>query len=98
MNELSLNPAVLKNPTEAKTPGISVGCVFPETGAAITYPRSSSGPFQYCGLFVIPDVGVPIDKLPTCSVPGIGNPKLYAKGLLRSWSRSRVVFYKFERE
>ena len=28
-----------------------------------------------------PEVGDPIDKLPTCSVPGIGVPGLYAKGL-----------------
>ena len=28
-----------------------------------------------------PDVGAPIDKLPTCSVPGIEVPGLYAKGL-----------------
>jgi hypothetical protein len=47
----------------------------------MTYPNSSSGPFQNGGLFVIPDVGVPIAKLPTCSVPGIEVPGLYAKGL-----------------
>ena len=28
--------SVPKNPTDANTPGICVGCVFPETGTAIT--------------------------------------------------------------
>jgi hypothetical protein len=55
--------------------------VFPETGVAITYPNSSSGPFQNCGLFVKPEVGVPMVKSPTCVVPSIGEPVLYAKGL-----------------
>jgi hypothetical protein len=55
--------------------------VFPDTDWAIIYPNSSSGPFQYWGLFVNPDVGAPIDNSPTCSVPGIVVPKLYAKGL-----------------
>jgi hypothetical protein len=55
----------------------------------MTYPKSSSGPFQNSGLSVIPDVGVPIAKLPTCSVPGIGVPGLYAKGL------ANVIFFLF---
>ena len=28
-----------------------------------------------------PEVGVPIDNSPICSVPGISSPGLYAKGL-----------------
>jgi hypothetical protein len=48
----------------------------------MTYPNSSSGPFQNCGLSVNPDKGAPIDKSPICSVPGIGDPVLYAKGLV----------------
>ena len=79
---LSEKPLVWKNPSDAVTPDIGVGCVFPETGTAITYPNSSSGPFQYCGLFVYPEVGVPIDKFPTCCVPGIDSPRLYAKDVV----------------
>jgi hypothetical protein len=56
----------LKNPTEARTPGISVGCVSEETEAAITYPRSSSGPFHHSSPVVAnPNVGVPTARAPT---------------------------------
>ena len=55
--------------------------MLPLWGAAITYPKSSSGPSQNCGLFVNPEVGVPTAKLPTCVVPEIGAPVLYANGL-----------------
>jgi len=33
------------------------------------------------GIIVNPDVGAPIDRSPICSVPGIDEPELYAKGL-----------------
>jgi hypothetical protein len=74
---------VPKKPRYANTPGICVGWVPPETGYAITYPNSSSGPFQNCGLLVNPDVGVPIAKLPTCIVPSIDGlgVGLYANAL-----------------
>jgi hypothetical protein len=62
---------VPKNPRNAVTPEIGVGWSPEGTGYAITYPNSSSGPFQNCGLFVNPDVGIPIAKSPTCSVPSI---------------------------
>jgi hypothetical protein len=55
--------------------------VLPLWGAAITYPNSSSGPSQNCGLFVNPEVGVPTDNVPTCIVPSINDPVLYANGL-----------------
>jgi hypothetical protein len=71
----SLNGLVMflvpKNPRNAVTPEIGVGWLPEGSGYAITYPNSSSGPFQNCGLFVNPDVGVPTAKLPTCSVPSI---------------------------
>jgi hypothetical protein len=46
INELSVKSSDLKNPTDAETPDISVGWVFPETGTPITYPKSSSGPIH----------------------------------------------------
>jgi hypothetical protein len=63
---------------------IGVGCVLLGIGLDITYPNSSSGPFHHCTpLASNPEVGKPIAKSPTCSVPGIGvNVGLYAKGLV----------------
>ena len=56
--------------------------MLPLWGAAITYPKSSSGPSQNCGLFVNPEVGVPTAKVPNCVVPSIAFPVLlYANGL-----------------
>ena len=78
---MSVKSSVLKNPTDAVIPDTGVGCVLPETGTAITYPKSSSGPSQNCGLFVNPEVGVPTAKVPTCVVPAIAEPVLYANGL-----------------
>jgi hypothetical protein len=46
IKELSVKSSDLKNPTDAETPDISVGWVFPETGTPITYPKSSSGPIH----------------------------------------------------
>jgi hypothetical protein len=56
---------VPKNPRNAVTPEIGVGWSPEGTGYAITYPNSSSGPFQNCGLLVKPVNGVPIAKSPT---------------------------------
>jgi hypothetical protein len=47
MKEGSVRAADLKNPTEAEAPVTGVGCVFPGTDWAMTYPRSSSGPFHH---------------------------------------------------
>ena len=79
-NELSVKNSDLKNPTYAGIP-TGFGWSPNGTGWAITYPRSSSGPFQNCGALVNPDNGEPMDKSPSCSVPGIVDPVLYAKGL-----------------
>jgi hypothetical protein len=82
MNEGSVSASDLKNPTVAKTPGISVGWVSLGTDWAMTYPRSSSGPFHHSSPVVAnPSVGVPTASDPTCSVPAIGAPVLYVKGL-----------------
>jgi hypothetical protein len=48
--DASVKSAVLLNPRNAETPETGVGWVPEETGWAITYPRSSFGPFQNCGL------------------------------------------------
>jgi hypothetical protein len=47
MNEGSVRAEDLKNPTEAETPDTGVGWVLLGTDWAMTYPRSSSGPFHH---------------------------------------------------
>jgi hypothetical protein len=82
MKEEFVKASDLKNPTEAETPETGVGWVSLGTDCAITYPRSSSGPFHHSNpVAVNPTVGVPTAKFPTWSVPVIPVPVLYAKGL-----------------
>jgi hypothetical protein len=82
MKEGSVRAADLKNPTEASTPDTGVGWVFPGTDSAMTYPRSSSGPFhQGSPVEANPYVGVPTARYPNWTVPVIPVPVLYAKGL-----------------
>jgi hypothetical protein len=82
MKEASVKSPVLLNPSEAKTPGNGVGWVPLGTGCAITYPRSSLGPFHHPSpVEVNPVVGVPTARDPICSVPAIGAPVLYENGL-----------------
>lgn len=58
------------------------GCVPPVCGYAITYPKSSSGPFHHWSpVDLNPFIGVPIAKFPNCCVPVIVGPILYVNGL-----------------
>jgi hypothetical protein len=72
----------LKNVTDALTPTTGVGCVLPETGPAITYPKDSSGPFHQTRLLgVKPVTGTPLIMVPFWVVPFIVEPVLYENGL-----------------
>ena len=67
------------------------------TDWAITYPRSSSGPFHHSSpVAVNPIVGVPTASPPTCSVPAMRDPVLYANGLAVAMCKFNFVLYIWE--
>jgi hypothetical protein len=81
INDGSDRSSDLKNPTEAVS-GNGVGWLSSGTDCAITYPRSSSGPFHHSRPVASnPTVGNPTAKEPTWIVPVIPVPGLYANGL-----------------
>ena len=99
MKEGSVRAEDLKNPTEAPVAPVPTGTgwVFEGTDWAMTYPRSSSGPFhQGSPVEANPEVGVPTASPPTCSVPAMGAPILYANGLAVAMCKFNFVLYIWE--